>query len=553
MKDYNVSVSDDRKGLMFPGFSVVFMQTFAINHRLVFRMPSPGDDDYDRAREIIRETDLDIERQIFVLPAEGGSDNVSRYALKGFDFTMPIDPAEDEDFYPVTLHGHVDVEMNLFFGNTVSINYYFLFDNAGHCYSSSPVVTDHLIALLSTFLGAEHWSKVKDGGDKTDINLESVFRLDSICLDENGHPTSSPRSRDLSGKGRNFDEIAVLYKKFIYSHCTAFSPDLDNEERKCYVQFRKTHPITVNNDYHYAMVDIWENVMHPTEDGDLFALDRTPKLSEAEIVNHIRDFHKPELIGLLTMYPGEWPYRDAAAYDEVCGENIAIDTDDLVLVGSNLCMVLGTYGRRNGTGQGVDWEEHLKERAHYYVSWPEYLLILQMVIAKKYTIGLANDALIEATLNKKHMSAQTIIGENAQLSMRLSRMLLQLDVVKYSKFPSHKVMFDRTTLRFGLDSDLQRFNDMMAMVDSSLHNLSDYKSMKSDFMLNIILAIISCASTFELFFQQSEMPFLAYFGLETNRFAAVLVSVVAGVTIFAILLVIKNSIVSVWERIREHQ
>ena len=196
-------------------------------------------------------------------------------------------------------------------------------------------------------------------------------------------------------------------------------------------------------------------------------------MTEAQIVSHIRDFHKPELIGLMTLYPGEWPYRDAEAYDDVCGENIAIDTDDLVLVNGNMSIVLGTYGRR-GDGQetagtvekkGVNWAEHLKERARYHVSWPEYLLILQMVLAKKYVIGRANDVLIDATLSASSTSSLDLIGQNAKLSMRLSRMVLQLDVVKYSKFASHKVMFDRTTRRLNLDNDLDRLNEMMSMVD----------------------------------------------------------------------------------------
>lgn len=556
--------------LVYPGFAVVFMQTFAINRNRVFANGNVAG--------IIREEELNIERQIFVLPEkketaeskklfrrkreEDRGEAVRRFVLKGFDFTMPMEPAEEEDFYPVTLSGHVDVEMNLFVGNTVSINYYFLFDGNQCRMSEDAVISDHLIGLLSTWLGAEHWSRLKDIAPEnrqkinsvTDINLESECYIDGIWLDDEGNPLETPRSMDISGKGRKFDAVALLYKKFIYNHCTEANPDIGKDELKVYEKYRNENPYTVNNDFHYAMLDVWENIRHaePGTDDDLFAKDRKEKLTEAEIVNHIRDCHKEELIGLLTMYPGEWPYRDAEAYAEVCGENIAIDTDDLVLVGSNLCMVLGTYGRRSGEGAGVDWEEHLKERARYHVSWPEYLMILQMIIAKKYTIGLANDRLVNATLNKTNLSAQSLIGENAHLSMRLSRMLLQLDVVKYSKFPSHKVMFDRTARRLALDEDLERFNGMMQMVDDSLHNLSDYKAMKSDFMLNIILAIISCASTFELFFQQSEMPFLTYFGWETSRFAAILVAIVAGITIFAILVVLKNSIKRIFEKLREH-
>ncbi|MBO6095893.1 MAG: hypothetical protein J6P56_01085, partial [Bacteroidales bacterium] len=255
-------------------------------------------------------------------------------------------------------------------------------------------------------------------------------------------------------------------------------------------------------------------------------------------------------IGLLSLYPEEWPYRDPEAYDEVCGQNIAIDTDDLVLAGSSLCVVIGTYGRRGAGEEGVNWVEHLKERAHYHVSWPEYLLILQMILAKKYVIGLATDQVILSTTDVEKQSSEELIGKNAALSIRLTRMVTQLDVVKYSKYPSHKVMFDRTTERLGLEEDYERLSALMESVDNSLHNMSDYKSMRSEFLLNIILAIISVASTFELFFQEDEMPFLTYFGVESSRLAAVVVAIVAAITMFALLLVLTNSIRNIWERIK---
>jgi hypothetical protein len=300
------------------------------------------------------------------------------------------------------------------------------------------------------------------------------------------------------------------------------------------------------------MVDVWENIQHWEADNtDLFANDRPDRLTEEEIIRHIKEEHKNELIGLLSLYPEEWPYRDPEAYDEVCGQNIAIDTDDLVLVGSSLCVVIGTYGRRGSGENGVNWVEHLRERAHYHVSWPEYLLILQMILSKKYVIGLATDQVILSTMDIDRKSSQELIGKNADLSMRLTRLVTQLDVVKYSKYPSHKVMFDRTTERLGLNEDYDRLNSLMESVDNSLHNLSDYRSMKSEFLLNIILAIISVASTFELFFQNSEMPFLEYFGLESNKLAAIVVAVVACITIFALLLVISNSIRSIVSRISD--
>lgn len=582
---YDYCCSRDGHGLEIPGFSAVFIQTFSIKQELQFLLPDryvrhlPGDEDYVFHKDkFVYEEKADalaipivpmgrsIEKQIFVLRNEGKSPdekNVRRFSLRGFDFEMPIEPEEDE-IEPRLLKCHVNVEMSLFFGNTVSITYRFLFN--GHSGTlSAPVGIDHIIALLSTWLGAEYWSRdvnesCEDGASRTNINLEGDFKVENLFFSELGDPLEEGACLPMGSGERGFGKIAVRYKRFIYRCCTSLSKSLSGEEKAKFRKFLKTTSVSIVNDSRFAMVDLWEDIRHPLPDGtDLFSNDRPDRMTEAQIVSHIRDFHKPELIGLMTLYPGEWPYRDAEAYDDVCGENIAIDTDDLVLVNSNMSIVLGTYGRR-GDGQetagtvekkGVNWAEHLKERARYHVSWPEYLLILQMVLAKKYVIGRANDVLIDATLSASSTSSLDLIGQNAKLSMRLSRMVLQLDVVKYSKFASHKVMFDRTTRRLNLDNDLDRLNEMMSMVDSSLHNLSDFKSMKSDFVLNFILAIISVASTFELFFQQSEMPFLTYFGIQSSHLAAVVVMVVACVTIFGILLVISKTIRSIVSRIKE--
>ncbi len=582
---YDYCCSRDGHGLEIPGFSAVFIQTFSIKQELQFLLPDcyvrhlPGDEDYVFHKDkFVYEEKADalaipivpmgrsIEKQIFVLRNEGKSPdekNVRRFSLRGFDFEMPIEPEEDE-IEPRLLKCHVNVEMSLFFGNTVSITYRFLFN--GHSGTlSAPVGIDHIIALLSTWLGAEYWSRdvnesCEDGASRTNINLEGDFKVENLFFSELGDPLEEGVCLPMGSGERGFGKIAVRYKRFIYRCCTRLSKSLSGEEKAKFRKCLKTTPVSIVNDSRFAMVDLWEDIRHPLPDGtDLFSNDRPDRMTEAQIVSHIRDFHKPELIGLMTLYPGEWPYRDAEAYDDVCGENIAIDTDDLVLVNSNMSIVLGTYGRR-GDGQetagtvekkGVNWAEHLKERARYHVSWPEYLLILQMVLAKKYVIGRANDVLIDATLSASSTSSLDLIGQNAKLSMRLSRMVLQLDVVKYSKFASHKVMFDRTTRRLNLDNDLDRLNEMMSMVDSSLHNLSDFKSMKSDFVLNFILAIISVASTFELFFQQSEMPFLTYFGIQSSHLAAVVVMVVACVTIFGILLVVSKTIRSIVSRIKE--
>ena len=113
-------------------------------------------------------------------------------------------------------------------------------------------------------------------------------------------------------------------------------------------------------------------------------------------------------------------------------------------------------------------------------------------------------------------------------------------------------MFDRTTKRLKLEEDMAEFHEIRQMVDSSLENLSDYKAMKADAFLNIILAIISVASTFELLFQNSEMPFLSYFGLNSGGLSAWLVTIVAAVTIFALLILMKSGLKKLYQFLKDY-
>lgn len=596
MTDFELAGKVPDHGLEYPGFSAVFIQTFSIRKEKKFFVPQkymqslPDGDDMvldesfggmsykEKADALgipIAPMNNAIESQIFVLP-ENDADapderSVRRFSLRGFDFEMDLNPCGDEEFPPITMHCHVNVELSLFFGHTVSLTYRFLFDrNAGIL--SRPATTDHIIALLSTYLGAEYWSAEKEDESsgpgkkkKTDINLESGFTIEDFHYDAEGNPLDKGIALDFFGKGRTFEEITTRYKKFIYRHCSVFDLSVPKKELIINKKHIAEMKIDSASDSHYAMVDLWENIMHPdpVTGEDYFSKDRKHPLTEGQIVAHIQNEHKHELIGLMTLYPGEWPYRDPEAFDEVCGENIAIDTDDLVLVNNNMCMVLGTYGRRgsvdgccdtdnSATGSTVNWAEHLQERARYHVSWPEYLMILQMVLAKKYVIGKASDELVNATLFASKESAYDLIGKNADLSLRLSQIVLLLDVVKYSKFTSHKVMFDRTTRRLNLDGDLEKLNEMMSMVDSSLHNLSDYKAMNSDFWLNLIMGIISAVATFELFFQPSEMPFLTFFGVGNSLFAATVVAVVFGVSMCALLLVIAKFVKQGTDKIKKY-
>ncbi len=550
---YDTCCPEESHGMSYPSFSVVFVQTFSIHPSREFTLPQsavklPNEtkereiqlkngkktvtfqkDADDRKLPIIL-MDRDIEQQIFILPENKctkkwwqrrcrfKADSLYHFTMRGFDFTMNIVPEKGDNFPRVTLTGHSFVHADFFFAHTMSLTYRFCFDgNSSHVKDKDstkcPAVTDHVINFLSTYLNAEHWSQDFDNEivDKSKINTNTKLQINNLWFDKDGkYLEKDPEEQIIEGEGRGFDNIALRYKKYIYQNCRhKFGTGLiDRLEYKFY---SKRHPMTVDNDSHYAMVDIWEDVQHIEKDGksDFFAEDT--KISEKAIIDHIRDTHKAELIGLMTLYPNEWIYRDPNDYDEVCGEDIAIDTDDLVLAGSNVSLVIGTYGRREDDEYATtDWVKHLKGmRMTYQVSWQEYLLILQIVLAKKHVVGLAKEKLVALSMSSRDSRSLELIRKNAEMGMRLTRMVIQLDLLKYSKFASHKVMFDRTTRRLNLEHDTNELKDIMEMADNGLRNLSDYKSVRSEYILTAVMSILSIISALGLLFNDLEMPFLS--------------------------------------------
>ena len=148
MTDYRTCCSSDGHSLSYPGFSVVFIQTFSIHHTLSFCVDEGFIDNPRnlRASEMGKPMvyrDQHIEHQIFVrrtkqTPLEtkykvalndgttvlrdapglfsGKSasavklfppDSVYRFALRGFNFELPVEP-EDETLEKVTLKGDIE-------------------------------------------------------------------------------------------------------------------------------------------------------------------------------------------------------------------------------------------------------------------------------------------------------------------------------------------------------------------------------------------------------------------------------------------------------------
>lgn len=496
-------------GLIYNGFAIVYIQSFSLNNSNKLEEIEP----------YVQVIDNSIDSQIFNL---GGFENqslIKRYKFKGFNISIKL----DEDEGPV-IEGKVHVEASLFFDNTVTISYRVVVDTDkqldwekdAFCISDTKINTDQLIALAGIPLGTEHWD-LEDGAEQTEIDTDVARILVSeLFVGSDGSWLDVAETMD--GQKQVFSDLQTRYKKL----------------------FTKKKNESYHNDYNYVYIDVWENVAHG--EGVNFK-----EMREGEIIEHIEKHHQSEMIGLLTLYPYEWPYRMCSDFEYICGSNIAIDTDDLILANQNICIVFGTYGLR-GQDSPTDWQTHLEERAHYHVSWPEYLLIVEMIIAKKQAINSALTHFIQNTIKVSNQkNTRKLIEQNALLTLDISNVLLKLDAVRFSRYVSHKIMYERTEERFGLEKDYSQLLNSINQIDQSLNNVTNIREIRQANLLNVILGIISVASLFSILLTPAEIPFfkdiaadesVAFTGGATIiifTFLLILLSVVAG-----FILVIRN-------------
>ena len=234
------------------------------------------------------------------------------------------------------------------------------------------------------------------------------------------------------------------------------------------------------------------------------------------------------------------------SYTDVCGRNIAIDTDDLVLSNQNVTLVIGTYGKR-GEGASTDWQKHLAIRETYHVCWPEYLAIVEIILAKKQIIGYAIGKYVEVELGEAvqqpasgRESAMQMLGrirDNALLSAKTTSLLRRLDPMRHLRFVAHKHMFTLTQEQLGVNEDEHYLQEITERIDRSLSNANDslerYQSQRS----NRILMVISLATLFGVLLQNKEVPlFTQFFSEQTGLlsgafFVLVTLAIIAVVTI----------------------
>ena len=477
-----------------------------------------------------------IDKQIFELD-DNSEAPVKRYRLKSFPFELTLiddskkDETKEKKIELQVIEGLMHVEMSLFFDRTVSLTYRLVIDEpfckrmnalpqkpeeekkkpmAPTCKSRAALSTDELISLSALRMGAEHWSCEEEGSEcktASNINIKiSKFQLSKFHLDNNGELLTE--GKELIEESLYLSEIQKRYKKFIFNSQRE-NKRWQKRKQSLNVLNSKIDLSTYHGDYtkdlNYVLIDIWEDL---SATGNEFK-----KKREEDIISHIYQEHKRELIGLMSLYPYEWPYRTIESFDDVCGSNVAIDIDDLILVNQNICVVFGTYGLR-GEGAATDWEDHLRNRSHYHVSWPEYLMILEMVLAKKYTMIAVSDLYLKMTLKLSSLrSTRKLIEENAKDSMRVATILLNLDAVKYSRYISHMIMYERTAKRLNIDREAGRLDDIMKKIDNSLLNISDMRKLQYSSQLNILLGVISAASLLAFLFHRLEVPFTDALGL----------------------------------------
>lgn len=455
-----------QSGLIYNGLSVIYIHAFSLKPPYIFN---------DKHSNVSLNKDT-VDGQIFNLNNKNDSALITRYSLKGFSVKIQLEGDKE-------IKGYVYVEASVYFHNTVCISYHLVIDSKKElnwnenkfCTSSKPLNTDDLIALAGVPLTTEHWS-LNDQTQCTEIeNDVTLIKINDLFVDEGGNWLNE--SSNCNGKSNVFSDVFESYKKLFVKGNIDQSYDLK-----------------------YVFIDIWENIGHSK--GLNFG-----KLKEEEIIEHIELNHQSELIGLLTLYPYEWPYRMNSEFKEICGDNIAIDTDDLILLNQNICVVFGTYGLR-GKNSPTDWKEHLMERAKYHVSWPEYLSILEMVLAKKQVVSNAlTSYLSKVASGSRRKNIRKQIEEHASQTLNISDNLLKLDTIRLSRFVSHKIMYERTEKRLGLVKDYQHLQEAMDRIVQSMDNITNSREIRQANLLSIVLGIISVASLFSILLTPAEIPF----------------------------------------------
>jgi hypothetical protein len=510
-----------RGQLEYHSFCIVWFHIFSSSnvrylcHRSNFlRMHHPAVD-----REIFDRGFLDLEHSL------------CRYVACGFDIDVKISAEDDAP----RVQGHVYVEVSVYFDTTVSVSYRLMIaDRKNGGSSDKPLSSDDIILLAGSASGIEHWHINEQGETSIDFGVGNIT-ITNLYLSEQGEVLDEP-DEPLSGSNEVMFNVLRRYQLFL---CGAAHQRPPITER----------PLGDT----YVLVDVWEDIAHRNAYNDI---DHFAKMQPPDIINHIETYHQSELMGLMTLYPYEWPYRDARYFRRVCGENIAIDTDDLVLVSEEVCLVFGTYGRR-GAESPTDWEASLEVREEERVSWIEYLYILDIVLSKRYTIAAALHNLLAGFNTSKHGQhplrddPKELIRDNAVLAIKTSNMILKLDAIQFSRFVAHKEMYKITQQRFDIPGDLENLRQMLAQLSNSIQNIDNVDEIRRSRVIRAFLVFITMISLFDVVFEELRIPLIRHFLGEDVSYSTglVILSGIVAVSVIIMLWFVLDYLWSLLQRI----
>lgn len=473
------------KGLLYNHFSIILLQTFTS-----VRIQIPQN---SFIRPMLKGN---IDEQLFTHKEK----IIDRYELKGFDIRIVTDAPRH-----IVLEGHVHVWAAVFFDSTVQISYRLIvppggeIDGTDFCRISTPLTTDELIVIGGIVQHVEHWIyNPKKERQEIDGSLKTI-EITNFHLDADSHY----REEELSEADLTFEEIQRRYRNFFDKTSTE--------------EFRY-------DDHNYIFIDVWETLSHQGKEIDFNVM------KEEEIIQHIEEHHRAELIGLMTLYPEEWPYRMESSFTDICGKNIAIDTDDLVLANENIAVVFGTYGKR-GPDAPTDWIQHLGRRDRYHVSWPEYLVLVEILLAKKHIINYVLNKYIYNSRKAISENIHDMIEQNARLSVKLSNIVLQLNSVRYLRYMAHKHMYHETARNLKIEEDEKQLNETIKRVDKSLNNTNNVMEIKQANDTKYILLFISVASLFGVLLQGNEVPVFSRWSKEFGEATALILVIITSIGI----------------------
>lgn len=426
-------------------------------------------------------------------------DILERYSIKGFNINITA----DNDRYSFILSGRVVVQAVKFFDNTVLLSYRLIVSNNkdhNFCHiNKEQINTDELILITGIFQHVEHWSYNQEIQQQEIDGIIKSITITDFPLDKNGAYIKGVSHEIVC---RNFDEVQLRYFKF-------FNKDMNRVEHK---------------QMNYTMIDVWEDIDHEGE------ID-FGSMTEDEIIQHIEEHHKAELVGLMSFYPMEWPYRMERSYNDICGENIAIDTDDLVLANANMSIVFGTYGRR-GDEAPTDWKEHLARRDHYHASWPEYLILLEISLASRQTINYVWDKY--AKNSQKVLTTNyfpPMIKDNAILGIKMTHMIMQLDTIRYLRYISHKYMMKKLAENIGIEEQQVKLRNAVRALDISLNNTNNMIELNQSNETKNVLWFISIASLFGVLMQNDNVPIVTLISRNHGIMVAIILNIITSIGI----------------------